>query len=116
MNQQIPVEKRVFGKDFSKIVNTQFTQFTSQGGDGEQTISIEDFFKLYEDIFYSIPKEGIINSHRYILQKEADYLNVRLADDIDVQALLDEITTLRQELLDANKILNDNNLNIVNII
>ena len=113
MSQQIPVEKKVFGKDFSKVVDTQFRQF----GQAEITpeVSIEDFFQLYEELFYSIPKEGDINSHRYILQREAEYLGVKIEDEIDVQALLDEITTLRNELLEANKILNANKLSIVDI-
>ena len=66
-----------------------------------------------ETVNLVFPKEGDINSHRYILRREAEYLNVKLEDEIDVQALLDEITTLRQELLEANTVLNDNNLNIV---
>ena len=113
MSQQIPVEKRVFGKDFSKVVDTQFRQLIPRNLNEQNQMSIEDFFQLYEELFYSIPKEGEINSHRYILRREAEYLNVKLEDEIDVQALLDEITTLRQELLDANTILNDNNLDII---
>lgn len=113
MSQQIPVEKRVFGKDFAKVIDTQFRQLIKEEEGNEREISIEEFFQLYEELFYSIPKEGDINSHRYILQKEAEYLDVKLSDEIDIQVLLDEITTLRNELLEANKILNNNNINIV---
>jgi hypothetical protein len=67
-------------------------------------MTVDDFFKLYEELFYQIPREGDINSHRYILEKEADYLGVNLNDD-DIQALLDEITNLRQEILDTQKTL-----------
>jgi hypothetical protein len=65
-----------------------------------------DFFQLYEDLFDQIPKEGDINSHQYILQKEADYLGVQIDKD-DVQSLLDEITSLRQEVLDSQTIINE---------
>ncbi len=51
-------------------------------------------------------KEGDINSHRYILQREADYLGVSINQD-DVQALLNEITSLRQQVLEAQQIIND---------
>jgi hypothetical protein len=54
-------------------------------------------------LFYQIPKEGDTNSHRYILEKEANYLGVIVSQD-DVQALLDEITSLRQQLLDTQQI------------
>lgn len=103
---QIPVEKTVFNKDLSKVIDTQFRQLGQTEGLGAET-SIDDFFKLYEELFYIIPKEGDTNSHRYILNKESEYLGVRLADEIDIQALLDEITSLRQELLDANKNLSE---------
>jgi hypothetical protein len=99
---QIPVEKTVFNKDLSKVINTQFRQLGQTEGLGTE-ISLDDFFRLYDDLFYIIPKEGDINSHRYILNREAEYLGVGITDEIDIQALLDEITNLRQELLDANK-------------
>lgn len=115
MSQQIPVEKRVFSKDFSKVVDSSFRQLVNNANQENRELTEEDFWRLYEELFYSLPKEGEINSHRYILQREAEYLNVRLEDEIDVQALLDEITTLREELLLANKVLNENNFNIVDI-
>jgi hypothetical protein len=61
---------------------------------------------LYEDLFYQIPKEGDTNSHMYILQREADYLGISISQD-DVQALLNEITSLRQQVLETQQIVND---------
>jgi hypothetical protein len=49
------------------------------------------------------------------LLREAEYLNVQLADGAEVQALLQEITDLRQQLLEAEvntvTTLAQNNLN-----
>lgn len=108
MSSQIPVQKTVFNKDqFSRVVNTQFSQLINQGVDEEQpSFTVDDFFQLYEELFYQIPKEGDINSHRFILQREADYLGVSISQD-DVQALLDEITSLRQQVLDAQTTINE---------
>ena len=105
---QIPVQRTVFNKDeFSKVVNTNFNQLlNSQQTEEIPTFTLEDFFQLYEDLFDQIPREGDINSHQYILQREADYLGVQINQD-DLQALLDEITDLRQEVLDSQKIIND---------
>jgi hypothetical protein len=99
---QILIQKQVFDKDtFEKVVDTQFSQLINlQASDVAVPLTVDEFFKLYEEIFYQIPKEGDINSHRYILEKEAEYLGVNLNND-DVQALLDEITTLRQTVLDT---------------
>ena len=105
---QIPIEKQVFDKNqFGNVIDTQFSQLLNNQGEGDTlTFTIEDFFQLYEDLFYQIPKEGDTNSHRYILEKEAEYLGVIISQD-DIQALLDEITTLRQQLLDTQTALND---------
>jgi len=105
---QIPIQKTVFGKDaFSKVVNTQFSQLLNQGAQEESlTFTVDDFFDLYEELFYQIPKEGETNSHQYILQREADYLGVAISQE-DVQALLNEITSLRQQVLDAQTTINE---------
>ena len=105
---QIPVQKTVFNKDtYGRVINTQFSQFLNQDV-VEETLSftVDDFFQLYDELFYQIEKEGDINSHRYILQREADYLGVSINQD-DIQALLNEITSLRQQVLEAQQIIND---------
>ena len=105
---QIPIEKQVFDKDqFGKVINTQFNQLLNNANAGETpTFTIDDFFQLYEDLFYQIPKEGDTNSHRYILEREAEYLGVIINQD-DIQALLDEITSLRQQVLDTQTALDE---------
>jgi len=106
---QIPIQKTVFDKDlFNRVVNTQFNQLINQNAiQGEETpsFSIDDFFSLYEQLFYQIPRDGDVNSHQYILQKEADYLGIIINQD-DIQALLNEITSLRQQVLDTQIIVN----------
>jgi hypothetical protein len=104
---QIPVQKTVFNKDsFGRVINTQFSQLLNQNVEETDTFTVDDFFQLYEDLFYQIPKEGDTNSHRYILQREADYLGVSISQD-DIQALLNEITSLRQQVLDAQTTINE---------
>jgi hypothetical protein len=106
---QISFNKNVFGKNnFEKVVDTRFKQLigTQQS---QEDITLSDFFQIYEDLFYQIPKEGDIESHKYILNKTAEYLGIKLSEENDIQALLNEITTLRSELLDANKTLLDLN-------
>ena len=104
---QIPIEKQVLSKiDFNKVINTQFSQLINNTPTVETpVVTVDDFFILYEQLLYQIQKEGDINSHRYILQKEADYLGVMINQD-DIQALLDEITSLRQQVLDTQTTLN----------
>lgn len=104
---QIPIEKIVYDKNkFNTVVNTQFNQLINNQPVDNENFTIEDFFELYEQFFYRIQKEGEINSHRFILEKEAEYLGVIINQE-DIQALLNEITTLRQELLDTQTTLNE---------
>lgn len=105
---QIDLVKQVFNKNtYGRVIDTQFHQLINQGAT-EDTLSftVDDFFQLYEELFYQIPKDGDINSHQYILQKEADYLGVSISQD-DIQALLNEITSLRQQVLEAQQTIND---------
>jgi hypothetical protein len=104
---QIPIEKKVFDKNtFGKVIDTQFHQLLNNVSEETPVFTIEDFFQLYEDLFYQIPKEGDTNSHRYMLEKSADYLGVIVSQD-DIQALLEEITTLRQQVLDTQSALDE---------
>jgi hypothetical protein len=106
---QIPIQKTVFDKDtFNRVINTQFSQLVNQQQIEEEaplTFTIDDFFNLYEQLFYQIPRDGDINSHQYILQREADYLGIIVNQD-DIQALLNEITSLRQQVLDLQTLSN----------
>jgi hypothetical protein len=105
---QISLDKNVFNKnDFEKLVDKNFKQLINAQSTQTDTFTIDEFFQLYEELFYQIPREGEIDSHRYILNKEAEYLGVQLNEGTNIQALLDEITSLRNELLDANKVLLD---------
>ena len=103
---QIPVQKTVFNKNnYEQVININFSQLlNNQFTEDTPSFTVDDFFQLYENLFFQIPKEGDINSHRYIIQKEADLLGINI-DNTNVQALLDEITTLRQELLDTQQLI-----------
>ena len=104
---QIPIEKTVYDKNtFGKVIDTQFSQLLNNQEEETPVFTIEDFFELYEQLFYQIPKEGDSNSHQYIIEKEAEYLGIIISQD-DIQALLDEITILRQQVLDTQTALNE---------
>jgi hypothetical protein len=108
MPEIIKLDKKIFIKgDFEKVIDIGFKQLVKTSP--STTFTLTDFFQLYENIFESIPKEGDIQSHRYILNKTAEYLGVNINETTDIQALLDEITSLRNELLDTNKTLLDLN-------
>ncbi len=105
---EISIQKTVFNKDtFEKVIDTRFHQLLSSEVESESfSFTLEDFFQLYEDLLYQIPKEGDVNSHTYLLNKEAEYLGINI-DQTNVQSLLAEITALREQVLSSQQLLKD---------
>ena len=104
---RIPIEKTVFDKDaFNKVINTQFNQLQPASGLNQSTdtvpsFTLEDFLTLFNSLYDLIPPDIL----RQLLERIAGTLNVRI-DDSDIQALLEEITSLRQQLIDIQTTVN----------
>lgn len=112
MAERINLNKNVFNKqDFLKTVDTSFSQLSTPPVDEEpQSISLDEFFEEYEKLFFEIPKEGELNSHEYLAQRSGEYVNFELTNE-EIQALLEEITELRQSNLDLQQEVFDLQLN-----
>jgi len=99
----INLNRTVFNKDsFDQTVNKNFTQLTSSLDPtffDVNLATVDDFFILYDKFFYDIPKFGELNSHEYIINQSSEYINYTKNSE-DIQILLDEIASLRQEILD----------------
>jgi hypothetical protein len=104
---QINIEKTVFDKAaFDKVINRKFSQLppANQTGDQEAlnpSFTLEDFLALFNSLYDFIPEDIL----RAMLEKIAGTLGVRL-DNTDIQALLDEITSLRGQLVDIQSTIN----------
>lgn len=98
--------KQVFNKkDFNKTVKTDFNQLVPPSSsfifDVNQA-TIGDFFTLYNKFFYDIPKLGDTNSHEFLYKTSKEYVGFEIIDE-QIQALLDEISSLREENLNLNE-------------
>jgi hypothetical protein len=112
-NVKIEAKTNIYSKkDFINVIDTDFKEFiVNNQNTNESSISnIDDFFSLFEDIFYSIPKEGENKSHRYLLKRIKSYLGEEEA--VDVQGLLNEINFLNNQVLDLSVSL-ENSLNAI---
>lgn len=97
------LNRTVFKKEaYENAIDTSFAQVSSPTPPLEDTITIEEFFNLYDILFYDIPTTGEVNSHTYIAQTSGDYVNFDQTNE-EVQALLDEITELRKQNLELNQ-------------
>jgi hypothetical protein len=96
------LNKTVYPKSiYENVIDTTFTQNTPPLPI-EDTVTVEQFFTFYDKLFYDIPVTGDINSHTYIVKRSGEYINFDNTNE-DIQVLLDEITSLQQELLTANQ-------------
>jgi hypothetical protein len=97
-----PLNKTVYNSNqYKKVIDTSLTQYTPPIPI-EDTITVEQFFGYYTKIFYDIPAEGNINSHEYLVKTSGEYINASTTNE-ETQLLLDEITSLRQQLLTSQQ-------------
>ena len=66
-------------------------------------ITVDQFFQYYQDLFFTIPKLGDVNSHEYLIKTSTDYIGVSQQTNDTIQALVEEVTSLRQENLDLQQ-------------
>ena len=99
--------KQIYDKNqYEKVIDTSFTQLvqpTSSLNIVTPTISTAEFFQNYQQIFFQIPKFGETNSHEYLIKTSQEYVGSLSTTDDTIQALIDEITQLRQENLDLQQ-------------
>jgi len=109
MAQNVNFNITVFNKaQYEKTIDTSFKELGVQSTQ-EQTNAqptIQEFFQMYNQLFYEIPETGDINSHEYLIFTSGDYVGSETESE-EIQALQNEISTLREELLETqNEIIN----------
>ena len=111
-----PLKKQVFNKTaFDNTVNTTFTELTSSVvvPTGSVLPSITEFFDYYQALFYQIPKFGDTNSHQYLMITSQEYIGSETGGNEVVNALIAEITSLREENLSLQQELTQSTINTV---
>ena len=105
MSENIEFSKQVFNKSqYNKIIDTSFKQLgiKSPLQQIEETPSVNDFFQMYNELFYDIPETGPTNSHEFLIQRSSEYINFEPNNE-EIEALQNEIAQLRTELLDTQR-------------
>lgn len=111
--EKVNLNRQVFNKQkFNDTVDTTFSELGVQQPDPSffdlNLATVDDFFTLYNRLFFEIPKEGAINSHTFLVKESGDYIGSQPINE-EIQALLQEITDLREE----NLALRQENINII---
>lgn len=96
----IRLSKTVYKKDeIDKAIDNRFTSFVERVEEDNDTVA--EFFRLYEKLFLEIPATGQTQSHEYLIRESSKLVRLD-GEDEEIQPLLDEISDLRQRLLEAN--------------
>ena len=100
--QNITLIRQAFDKvKFNQTVDTSFTQLGVAEVDlsffDPNLATVGDFFSVYNSLFFLIPKTGP-DSHTTLIEESTKYVDYQ-ANQVEIQALLDEITELREENL-----------------
>ena len=105
MAQQVTLTKQVYDKNqYQKVIDTSFTQLVQPtASTGSALPTVDQFFDFYNQLFFDIPKFGETNSHEYLIKTSQEYVGTSNVVNDEIQALIDEITELRQENLDLQQ-------------
>ena len=104
MTQKVDLVKEVYGRTtYPRVVDTQITELYSATTPATvtQQVTVEEFFDLYNELFFDIPATGEVNSHEYLVARSTEYLGGLVLTDTE-KAYIEEINSLRQQLLEAN--------------
>tara|TARA_R110000803_G_scaffold130129_1_gene197450 strand:+ start:558 stop:995 length:438 start_codon:yes stop_codon:yes gene_type:complete len=105
--KKVDLLKSVYNKvQYTKTIDTSFSELgtTSIAEDLETQPNVEEFFALYNELFYDIPPNGATNSHEFLVQQSGNYIGFE-SNLEEIEALQLEITQLRRDLL-SSQILN----------
>lgn len=109
MAQHIDLNKKVYSKNqYPKVIDTSFRELgnTTLQQDLQEQTTVDQFFVLYDELFYDIPAEGDTNSHLMLVRQSGEYINYEEINE-EIEALQAEITTLREQLLQTQQQLRD---------
>ena len=101
MRKQVNLTKNSFSKtQYPKVIDTEFSQLTPQVTESiaVQDVSVDEFFLLYDKLFFDIPQRGN-NSHETLITTSTEYIGYNPLTT-EIEALQQEITELRRQLLD----------------
>lgn len=102
MDKKVKISKAVYNRErYNKVIDRSFKEFVEETPE-EDLDTVNELFRLYEKLFYSIPIKGEERSHEYILRRSSEIADYEKTTE-DIQPLLDEIANLRRQLLNANQ-------------
>ena len=102
MGKKVEIQKTVFNrKSFQEVIDRDF-KFFKELEPVVDPDTIEELFRLYDRLYITIPIEGQGNTHQYLVERSSELYKIDAQLD-NIQPLLDEIASLRVQLLDDKR-------------
>jgi len=99
---KVPIRKTVLNKtEFDKSVDRSFKSFVTVQ-DVEEVQTVDEFFKLYNKLYYEIPIDGDENSHEFLVKESSKLIKIEITNE-ELEPLLQEISDLRAQILQLNQ-------------
>lgn len=109
MAQNISLNKKVVNKrTYTKVIDTSFKELdvkTVQEQIAAQP-SVQEFFDMYNTLFYNINELGPTNSHEFLIKTSQEYIGAEQDNEL-INLLQSEISNLREQLLASQQQLAD---------
>ena len=99
--QKVNLTRIVYNKeDYQKTIDTSFNELLPPSPITEDdSITVEQFFVYYNQLFFDIPKTGA-DSHSTLIEQSSEYVGDEQVNP-EIEALIQEVNTLRTQLLES---------------
>ena len=102
MAKRVDIKKTVFDrKKYIGVIDSKF-KFFKEPEPVVDPDTVEELFRLYDKLYALIPIEGEDNSHQYLVERSSELYKVDSQLE-SIQPLLDEVASLRGQLLENNR-------------
>ena len=102
MNKKIDLKKKIYSKEeYKNTIDTNFTQLGKKSVPEtlDSEVTVNKFFKEYNELFYEIPALGETTSHEFLIKTSSDYIDFEPNQE-EIEALQNEISILSRQLLE----------------
>lgn len=108
MSEQVQITREVYQKNiYTNVIDTEFSQLIQPVTQiEEEGPTVDEFFRLYNDLFFEIPRTGDVDSHTELVERSSQYLGDDYVNPL-IAELQAEITSLKQQILNSNETIND---------
>lgn len=102
MAKKVEIKKTVFDRQsYRGVIDSKF-KFFKELEPVVDPDTVEELFRLYDKLYAIIPIEGEDNSHQYLVERSSELYKIDTQLE-SIQPLLDEVASLRGQLLENNR-------------